>query len=397
MVALALLTVGIASLLFSFVTQICVRIITTKRKRGGPTPPISVLKPLKGADDDLFENLSSLAAQDYPEFELVLGAEDAMDPALGVARRVARAFPHVRITVVAGGDPIGHNPKVNNLAQLFDAARHDWVLVSDADVRAGSEYLQAMAAETHDPSVGLISSVIVGIGERSFGATLDTLHMNGFIVSSVCAADLLVDHPCVVGKSMLFRRSDLARLGGLDLVKDVLAEDYLLGRAFHRAGLKVALSGYAISAVAGARRFGAFFSRHVRWSQMRRHIARFHYIGEPLLLPTPWLVAALFVSLYAGRASGKLELGIDAAALASLVARCLSESLLAKYLRGRSLDVVDAFLVLVKDLIVTVPWILGWFKTTVEWRGNLFRIGADSLLTPVVDTAESADAIQNQV
>src|SRR5262245_59074968 len=134
--SVGLLALGIASLLFRFVAEACVRIVRRKCPVVETFPPISVLKPMKGGDESLYDNLASFARQDYPSFELVLGCEDTMDPALGVARRLQRSHPDVPMTIVAGGRPIGHNPKINNLSQLFRAARHDWVLISDADIRA---------------------------------------------------------------------------------------------------------------------------------------------------------------------------------------------------------------------------------------------------------------------
>jgi ceramide glucosyltransferase len=380
-ISVGLLALGIASLLFRFVAEACVRVVRRRRPERGTPPNISVLKPMKGADENLYENLTSFATQDYPAFELVLGCEDTMDPALAVARRVQREHPGVPMTIVAGGRPIGHNPKINNLAQLCRAARHDWVLVSDADIRADTGYLSAMAAEVDDPRVGLVSSVIASVGDRAFGATLDSLHMNGFVASSVCAADVLAGHPCVIGKSMLFRMSTLRNLGGLSLVKDLLAEDYALGRAFQGAGLRVALSGHRLASVAGARSTRSFFDRHLRWSQMRRRISAGFYLGEPLLVPTPWLLGAAMTG--AAYHSGPHATVVVLVACFALAVRCIAEVLFARRLRGQGYEASAIPLVVLKDAIVLLAWLVGWFKATASWRGTEFRIGRGSALNPL--------------
>lgn len=316
-----------------------------------------------------------------------------MDPALAVARRVQRDYPSTRITIVAGGRPIGHNPKINNLAQLLRAAKNDWVLVSDADVRADAGYLGAIAAETQDASVGLVSSVIASTGEKSLGAALDGLHMNGFIASAVCGADVLADHPCVIGKSMLFRASELERLGGLSLVKDVLAEDYVLGRAFQAAGRRVALSGHAVQSVAGSRTVRSFFDRHLRWSQMRRRISAPFYLGEPLLIPTPWLAASTAIA-WVGHGDPRAEV-IAAVACSGLVTRLVTEVSFARRHRGDRFDASVVPLVLVKDAVVLAAWLVGWFKTTAAWRGTEFRIGRGSVLSPLAGDAVSTAVVRH--
>jgi ceramide glucosyltransferase len=380
---LGCLVVGVGSLLFLLCLHVCVGAVRRRVPKDGPTPRITVLKPLKGVDPDLYENLASLAAQDYPDLHVVFGCEDAMDPALAVARQVQRDFPRVSMTLVAGGRVEGENPKVRNLTHMMKAARHDWVLVSDADVRADAGYVRAMAAETRDPRVGLVSSIIAGVGERTLGGSLDNLHMNGFIASAVCGAEILAGHPCVVGKSMLFQRSVLDSIGGLALARDVLAEDYVLGQAFHRAGLRVALSGHPVRAVAGDRTLSAFFTRHVRWGQMRRHIAPWHHLGEPLLTPTPWLVAAAAIAFAPGREMTSLDGWVLAAAGAALSVKVLADGAQSTRLRGHRPDYVDLALVPLKDLCLFGAWLVSWAKTTVTWRGTLLRIGRGSSLAPV--------------
>ncbi|MFT5354227.1 MAG: ceramide glucosyltransferase, partial [Polyangiales bacterium] len=64
--------------------------------RSAHVVPVSLLKPLKGLEDDLEKNLRSFFEQVYSEaFEIVFCASDERDPALDVARRLSREYPNV--------------------------------------------------------------------------------------------------------------------------------------------------------------------------------------------------------------------------------------------------------------------------------------------------------------
>lgn len=344
---------------------------------------ISILKPLKGADDELYENLVAFAQLDYPCYEVLFGAEDPDDPALAVARRVQRRHPERRIRVLSGAAWSGLNPKVRVLSHLAPRAEHDWILVSDSNVRPRAGYLRDLMACQRRTGASLVHSVLAGTGARSVGAVLENLHMNSWVVAAVCFADAL-SHPCVIGKSMLMRRSRLASLGGFGAVRDVLAEDYLIGRMFASAGDGVTLSSHVLPTLSIDRSLDSYLNRHVRWGQLRRRLSLLGFVGELLLNPTPWLVLVALLG----------PPPLAGVALLAIGAKIASDALLSRLLSGSALPLRHLPWILVKDLSTLLMWAVSALRTSVVWRGNRMRIGAGTRLTSdrQVPTARGVEA-----
>jgi len=334
-------------------------------------PPVSVLKPVKGEDAGLEANLRSVFAQAYPDFEVLVGAADADDPAVAVARRVAAEFPRVRSRVVVDAREIGPNPKVSNLANLLRHARHETLLISDSNVRVAPDYLEDLVRHLEQPGVGLVSSPIRGAGAAGLGGRLDALHLNTFVMGGTAALHRLFGAVCVVGKSMLLRRRLLAELGGFEFLGQFLAEDQVCGQEVRRRGHALALSGRPVDNVVGAPSVRQFAGRYLRWARIRRHIAPAGYRGEVLLSP----VAVAFAGLVAGP---------TVAAVATFLTAWLGSTLLAAASErragvGRPLAAYP-LPVLAMELLTGLLWPLPLLTGTVRWRGRRLRIGARTRL-----------------
>ncbi|MDA8089373.1 MAG: ceramide glucosyltransferase [Nitrospiraceae bacterium] len=337
-------------------------------------PPISILKPLKGLDDNLFDNLESFCHLDYPRYELIFALQDKNDQAYKVALKIKNKYPDKDIKIVVRRRNEGLNPKVNNLISAYEASSHEYVLISDSNVLAGRDYLrETVAPMKKDPAVGLVSNMIEGIGGRNAGSLLENLHLNSFVLGSVCFLDRFLKMPCVVGKSMLMRKKDLEAIGGLRGVKDVLAEDYLLGKKMQESGRKVVLSACRIQNVNHYWSLERFINRHTRWGKLRWKIGGAKYLSElaanavfisaiPLFLPGPVkgaVMLALFTSII--KMAGDLYIG-------------------GKIRSG--LHPLTYLLVPAKDFLIGLIWFVPIFSNTVTWRGNKYLIGKNSILQP---------------
>ena len=344
--------------------------------RRGFHPGISILKPLCGVDEGLYENLVSFARQRYPKFELVFTIAEPGDPAIAVVQRLRAEYPDAPVRLVIHGetDPVA-NPKVISLVHAMRVARYDCVLVSDSNVRVLPDYLESIAAELADPAVGLVSNVILASGEQSVGARCENLHLNTFVIGGVCIADLGAV-PCVVGKSMLMRRDELARLGGFESLRDVLAEDYLLGQRYHAAGYRVVLSCHPVETENRQLTFTRFLARHLRWAQLRRWCALGPFCSEPLLYATPWIAAPLIVSE---------SVASSMACAAALLMRIGSDGMLARRVTGRWPSIGSLALIPVKDTMLLGVWMIALCRRNVQWRGHSLRIGPGTRLSPTRD------------
>jgi ceramide glucosyltransferase len=339
-------------------------------------PPISILKPLKGLDDNLFDNLASFCTQDYPKYEIIFSLQDHNDPAYKVAKKIKDKYPEKDISIIVERCDTGLNPKVNNLIPAYRASKYEYVLISDSNVMVDKDYLREIVKPMRDPDVGLVTNIIKGVGGNSIGSIFENLHLNSFIIGSVCLLDRFLKMPCVIGKSILIRKSDLEAIGGFMAVKDVLAEDYIIGKRIHKMGKRIVLSNHAIRNVNVYWGIKKFLNRHTRWGKLRWRLGGIRYISE--LIGNPVFMSCLPILFETSRITVFFALLV-----------CLIKVMGDLYL-GRIIDSDSSPLVYllspVKDLIIGLIWLIPLLSNTVVWRGNRYIIGKDSMLSPCPET-----------
>jgi len=337
-------------------------------------PPISILKPLRGLDDNLFQNLESFCRLDYPRYEILFCLQHQNDLARRVVQKIIEKYPERELRIIIEPCTAGLNPKVNNLIPAYRASSYEHILISDSNVSVRPGYLREIVRRIGDPSVGLVSNLIRGRGGRTLGSLFENLHLNSFVMGSVCFLDRFMHTPCVIGKSMLMRKKDLEAVGGLRAFKDVLAEDYIIGRQMHRQGKKVVLSSHMIDNVNDYWSIGRFLNRHTRWGKLRWQIGGFRYLSEIL---TNAVFMSWIPTLIWGASAPTLAFGLSVSALKSLYDFLLGRRI------GSDLATGAYLLSPLKDLVIGIIWFVPMLSSSVEWRGNRYLIGKDSRLSPV--------------
>jgi ceramide glucosyltransferase len=361
---------AVATTLFS--TASLFWVLRRPRRLADYTPPVTIFKPLKGLDDGLEGNLRSFFELDYPTYQLLFGIADPDDPAIPVVERLIEEYPNHDARLIVGARPFGLNPKVENLAALWPHRRHDVILISDSNVRVRPSYLRETACHLAEPGVGLVSNIFAGVGEEHFGAALENLHLNGFIAGGVAAAQAM-RITCVVGKSMLMPVRAFEAAGGLAGVRNLLAEDQVLGVRIRKAGYTVRLSHHVIENVNESRSSRWFLNRHSRWYKIRRRLAFPTFIIEPTAnLATIGVVWAL---------AGPTNLGWFA--LPGLIGLGIArDAIQAIRLRGYAPRLKYLLLSPIKDLFLLPLWFDALVDRQVHWRGHTFVIGKFTRLRP---------------
>jgi len=344
-----------------------------EREAGGrarPTtalPPISILKPLKGTDPEIYESFRSHCLQDYPEYEIIFGVSNPDDPAIDSVKELQQEFPGRRIQLLVSPKILGANVKVSNLAQMLSEARYDHLIVNDSDIRVEPDYLRRVTAPLADSRVGMVTCLYRGVAAATLGSRLEALGISTeFCAGALSAWQLEGGIRFGLGSTLAFRRAELEKIGGFTSFVDYLADDYELGKRIAGLGLNVKLSEVVVETYLPPYRLRDFFAHQIRWARGVRDARAGGYLGLVFTFGVLWALLALTASRGAWWGWSLLA--------ATLLLRFATAIVVGRKVLRDQRVLEDLWLIPLRDLLAAVVWFVSLGGNTVTWRGDRFRL-----------------------
>ncbi|HEY8127405.1 MAG TPA: bacteriohopanetetrol glucosamine biosynthesis glycosyltransferase HpnI [Hyphomicrobium sp.] len=344
----------------------------TWRFREGPAsveegwrPPVSVLKPVHGAQPFLYDCLRTFCDQDWPEYEVIFGAHSENDPAVAVVKRLIAEFPDRNLRLVVDASFAGPNPRASNLANIYKAARYDILIVADADLRVDRNCIASLAAPFVDPKVGAVASIYKGLPYGG-AAAADFGALN---ISDWFAPSVLVDVG-LRGIDFVFamcgvRRQALDTFGGFNHLANFFPDDFALGNLTAQNGYEVVLSSYCCDTIVAEKSFAELFRHEILWQRMERFCRPTDHLMSVITWPLPSLLCLL---LPWPSVVGLSIIG------AEIVLRIALHYQVRRSFRMNTLP--QPWLIPIRECVCFFAWAFGLFGNKVKWGKNIFTYEA---------------------
>jgi ceramide glucosyltransferase len=338
------------------------------------TPPVSILKPVRGLDPDAYENFSSFCHQDYPEYEILFCVADATDPVLPVIEKLIQNYPEHQIRVLYGTGRVAANDKVAKLARLADEAQYETLVINDSDVRARPGYLRIIVAPLADPKVGAVTCFYAPTEEKTLVQHLQSVGMLSDFYPGILVAWQLEGVRFALGPTIATTRTRLAGFGGYQAIENKPADDLLVGRLIAEQGYEVRLLNYSILTVADFQSLRDLLLKRLRWMVVMRHMRPAGHIGLIFTLGLAWSLAAV---------AANPSLGVAASYLGGyFVLRCAMTWLIGSWGLNHPVGWRKYLLIPLWDATATLVWLVSFTRNTIMWRGHEYAI-RDGQLVPV--------------
>jgi ceramide glucosyltransferase len=334
------------------------------------SPPVSILKPVRGVDCEAYENFASYCLLDYPEYELIFAVADSDDPAIPVIEKLQTDFPRCSIRLIKGAERIGTNSKVNSLCRLVGESKYDVVVMSDSDVRVDADYLRTVVPPFANPRVGAVTAFCRCITGGSVAADLDALGMYLDSAPSALVARMLEGKmQFAFGWTMATTKRHLAEIGGWEAMANHHSDDFELGNRIARRGYTVELMRKPVWMVFPKETIEQYFRHELRWSIGLKNVRPTAYPWLLLTHGLPWALLAAAVAATAG------WWGIAAAHIVTYLSLRLGAAwTTGVWGLGDRGTTKRLWLVPLRDAITFIVWVSGFFSKKITWRGLGYRV-----------------------
>lgn len=391
----ALAVLSFALLLWQFFAA---RIFPLHKKVADPNfaPAISLLKPLKGCDGTTATALESWLKQNYSgPIQILFGVADANDPVCQIVRELLQKNPQLDARLVICAENLGANAKVSTLAQLEKMAKHDLILVSDADVRVPPDFLANFVAPFRDEKIGLVNCFYHLANPATAAMQWEAIAVNADFWSMVLQSQTLKPLDFALGAAILLRRKNLEEIGGFASLANCLADDYQLGNRIFKNGHSIALCPVVVECWDMPMNWRGVWKHQLRWARTVRVCQPLPYffsiLANATFWPLLWLISE-FPNLSATIVQSTKLAGMQASAMsialpngmviaaAFCLLRVMIACLLQKQLTRSFAHLTYFWLVPVKDLLQVAIWFCAFAGNTVEWRGKKMELRRDGTL-----------------
>lgn len=342
-------------------------------------PAVSILKPVKGVDPEMYEAFASHCRQDYPgEIEILFGAGSMEDPAVALIEQLQREFPQQQIRLLICPQVLGANGKVSNLVAMVAEARHPHLLINDSDIRVSPRYLRNILPAFATPGdaarpVGMVTALYRGRAHATLASRLEALGISTDFMPGVLTARWLERGVHFgLGSTLAVTRQALDAIGGLRPLVDQLADDYELGARIFQAGYRVELGREVVETSIPAYTFSQFIAHQLRWARGVRDSRPLGYFGLLMTFGLPWALASVIAS-----AASLDSIALFSVMLCVRMAMALSVGVGVLGDRG---TLRDLWLLPLRDLVALAVWFWSFADDAIVWRGERFHLRAGKLM-----------------
>jgi ceramide glucosyltransferase len=332
-------------------------------------PPVSILKPVHGAEVRLKENIESFFRQDYPDYEILFAADDESDMALEVIREVASRYPRIKCSILVTGQPQLPNPPAYSFSRMSEVASYDILVTSDSDVEVEPHYLREVIAPMLDPAVGMVTCVYRGKNAGGFWSGMDAIGMSVEMTAGVLTANLLEGMKFGLGPTIVTRKDSIAKIGGYWVTGDYFSNDFVTGNFIQKAGYQVLLSRHVIDHVVPPMTFRRMWERQVRWAKGTRWSRPKGHLGTGLIFAMPYGI----LGILAGAITGHLLFGAILF-VAALGNRLLEAWIIGWGVVGDPRAQKEVWLYPLRDLLGFAVWCASYLSKSAVWRDRRFQL-----------------------